>query len=96
MLLFILIKQDYKQAEDPRLFKSKLTGRGPLGPNWKETADPVMTCYKLVTCEFKFTGITNKVENLIQNVSGLIISITSAYINFIIFFLNHRPRREYF
>lgn len=59
--------KDYKQAEDPKLFTSKLTGRGPLGANWKETANPVMTCYKLVTCEFKFMGLQNKVENLIQS-----------------------------
>lgn len=28
-----------------------------------------MTCYKLVTCEFKWFGLQNKVENLIQSVS---------------------------
>lgn len=27
--------QDYKPDEDPAIFKSVKTGRGPLGPNWK-------------------------------------------------------------
>ncbi|KAI4878606.1 hypothetical protein NFI96_019045, partial [Prochilodus magdalenae] len=31
--LFSLL--DYKPDEDPALFKSTKTGRGPLGPNWK-------------------------------------------------------------
>lgn len=49
---------DYKEDEDPTKFKSQKTGRGPLqGPNWKETIDPVMTCYKLVTVEFKWFGL---------------------------------------
>ncbi|KAG2470999.1 PIPNB protein, partial [Polypterus senegalus] len=27
---------DYKEDEDPALFHSEKTGRGPLGPNWKQ------------------------------------------------------------
>lgn len=49
---------DYKEDEDPSIFKSKKTGRGPLtGPNWRNEVQPVMTCYKLVTCEFKWFGL---------------------------------------
>lgn len=29
------VLQDYKPDEDPALFHSEKTGRGPLGPNWK-------------------------------------------------------------
>ena len=29
----------YKEAEDPKLFKSQKTGRGPLGPGWKESKE---------------------------------------------------------
>jgi hypothetical protein len=29
------------------------------------TVDPVMTCYKLVTAEFKWFGLQNKVESFI-------------------------------
>lgn len=30
-----LIFQDYKADQDPSIFKSEKTGRGPLGPDWK-------------------------------------------------------------
>lgn len=57
---------DYKADEDPLKFKSEKTGRGPLNtPNWREEVDPVMTCYKLVTIEFKWFGLQNKVESFI-------------------------------
>ncbi|XP_065223435.1 phosphatidylinositol transfer protein beta isoform isoform X1 [Planococcus citri] len=57
---------DYKRDEDPSLFKSKKTNRGPLVGNWIERVDPVMTCYKLVTAEFKWFGLQTRVENIIQ------------------------------
>lgn len=57
---------DYKKDEDPAVFKSKKTDRGPLVGNWIEKADPVMTCYKLVTAEFKWFGLQNRVESIIQ------------------------------
>lgn len=48
-------------------FKSEKTGRGPLvGADWKKKVDPVMTCYKLVTCEFKWFGLQSRIENFIQ------------------------------
>ncbi|MPC09676.1 Phosphatidylinositol transfer protein alpha isoform [Portunus trituberculatus] len=62
---------DYKADEDPTKFKSEKTGRGPLiGPEWwkKASCDPVMTCYKLVTCEFKWFGLQSRVEKFIQDV----------------------------
>ena len=34
-----------------------------------------MTCYKLVTCEFKWFGLQNKIENLIQSVCDFLLSI---------------------
>lgn len=52
---------DFKEDEDPAKFKSTKTGRGPLvGPNWKNNVNPVMTCYKLVTVEFKWFGLQVK------------------------------------
>lgn len=51
-------QSDYKPDEDPTKFKSEKTGRGPLvGPDWKTKVNPVMTCYKLVTVEFKWFGL---------------------------------------
>jgi len=47
-------KADYKLEEDPKLFTSKKTGRGPLNSiNWKRQVKPVCTVYKLVTIQFK-------------------------------------------
>ncbi|POI29091.1 hypothetical protein CIB84_007158, partial [Bambusicola thoracicus] len=62
---------DYKADEDPALFQSVKTKRGPLGPNWKKELAtdeecPKMCAYKLVTIKFKWWGLQNKVENLIQ------------------------------
>ncbi|CAD6995712.1 unnamed protein product [Ceratitis capitata] len=46
-----------------------------IGENWswsaggsklEENVDPVMTCYKLVTCEFKWFGLQTRIENFIQ------------------------------
>lgn len=62
----VLTLQDYKETEDPSKFKSEKTGRGPLASDWKTTTKPVMTCYKLVTVEFKWFGLQNKVESFIQ------------------------------
>ncbi|KQK75639.1 phosphatidylinositol transfer protein beta isoform [Amazona aestiva] len=63
--------QDYKADEDPALFQSVKTKRGPLGPNWKKELAtdeecPKMCAYKLVTIKFKWWGLQNKVENFIQ------------------------------
>uniref|UniRef100_A0A8C9SAD7 Phosphatidylinositol transfer protein beta isoform n=1 Tax=Scleropages formosus TaxID=113540 RepID=A0A8C9SAD7_SCLFO len=62
---------DYKPEEDPALFQSVKTGRGPLGPNWKnellaKTDCPRMCAYKLVTVKFKWWGLQSKVENFIH------------------------------
>jgi len=57
---------DYKEATDPGRYKSLKTNRGPLTGNWIKTSDPAMTCYKLVTCEFKWLGLQGKVESFIQ------------------------------
>ncbi|XP_071537191.1 phosphatidylinositol transfer protein alpha isoform-like isoform X3 [Panulirus ornatus] len=60
---------DYKPDEDPTKFKSAKTGRGPLqGPQWWKKCDPVMTCYKLVTCEFRWFGLQSRIENIIHDV----------------------------
>ncbi|KYQ92651.1 phosphatidylinositol transfer protein 2 [Tieghemostelium lacteum] len=59
--------KDYKESEDPSKFKSEKTGRGPLvGPNWKDTITPSMTCYKLCRVEFRYWGLQTKVENFIH------------------------------
>ncbi|XP_068166753.1 phosphatidylinositol transfer protein alpha isoform-like [Antennarius striatus] len=63
--------RDYKPEEDPTLFKSTKTGRGPLGPNWKEELAanpdwPRMCAYKLVTADFKWFGMRDSMEHFAQ------------------------------
>ncbi|XP_055339764.1 phosphatidylinositol transfer protein alpha isoform-like [Paramacrobiotus metropolitanus] len=55
--------KEYKAEWDPSKFRCEKAQRGPLTGNWKDTADPVMCCYKLVTIEFKWFGIQSKVES---------------------------------
>ncbi|KAN0032393.1 hypothetical protein ACTFIV_006287 [Dictyostelium citrinum] len=59
--------KEVKPDEDPKLFKSKLTGRGPLtSKNWRKEVNPAMVVYKLVTVNFNYWGFQTKVENLVQ------------------------------
>ncbi|TRZ00947.1 hypothetical protein DNTS_005443 [Danionella cerebrum] len=63
--------RDYKADEDPSIFKSVKTGRGPLGPNWKKELSnspngPRMCAYKLVTVKFKWWGLQSRVESFIH------------------------------
>ncbi|KAM4627078.1 phosphatidylinositol transfer protein beta isoform-like [Polymixia lowei] len=65
------VTKDYKPDEDPATFTSTKTSRGPLGPDWKKelsenSSCPHMCAYKLVTVKFKWFGLQNKVENIIQ------------------------------
>ncbi|XP_055355627.1 phosphatidylinositol transfer protein alpha isoform-like [Paramacrobiotus metropolitanus] len=55
--------KEYKPEFDPRKFHSEKADRGPLGGNWRQHVKPVMCCYKLVTIEFKWFGLQNKVES---------------------------------
>lgn len=58
---------DYKLSEDPSKFKSEKTGRGPLvSKNWRNEVEPVMCAYKLVTVEFRWMGLQNKIESFIM------------------------------
>ncbi|XP_029373740.1 phosphatidylinositol transfer protein alpha isoform-like [Echeneis naucrates] len=72
-------QKDYKPELDPAIYKSKKTGRGPLGPNWKEELVdnpncPHMCAYKLVTVEFKWRGLQSKIENFIQKMEGRVFT----------------------
>ena len=59
--------KEYSESEDPLIFISEKTGRGPLGPQWTTNSNPVMTIYKSVSVEFKWFGLQNAIENLLQN-----------------------------
>lgn len=74
---------DYLAEEDPTLFQSKKTGRGPLSENWweehteamrnksagKSHSDKVIMCaYKLCRVEFRYWGMQSKIESFIHDV----------------------------
>ncbi|KAM6115105.1 LOW QUALITY PROTEIN: membrane-associated phosphatidylinositol transfer protein 1 [Pterocles gutturalis] len=61
---------EYKPEEDPKLYHSAKTGRGPLGEDWLEAAagGPVMCAYKLCKVEFRYWGMQSKIEQFIHDV----------------------------
>jgi len=54
---------DYKEDEDPTKVRSTKARRGPLTAHWKTSTKPLMTIYKVVTAEFKWLGLQDRVEN---------------------------------
>ncbi|XP_051476733.1 LOW QUALITY PROTEIN: membrane-associated phosphatidylinositol transfer protein 1 [Apus apus] len=61
---------EYKPEEDPKLYHSTKTGRGPLGDDWLEAAagGPLMCAYKLCKVEFRYWGMQSKIEQFIHDV----------------------------
>lgn len=64
---------DYCIEEDPKLFVSEKTGRGPLGDDWieQQTAKgkSVMCAYKLCRVEFRYWGMQTRVEKWIHDLA---------------------------
>ncbi|XP_059479824.1 cytoplasmic phosphatidylinositol transfer protein 1 [Neocloeon triangulifer] len=60
-----VVPRHYKEEEDPKLFKSKKTGRGVLVEGWKEDTQPIMCSYKLVRASFEVWGLQTRVEDWI-------------------------------
>ncbi|KAF9577563.1 hypothetical protein BGW38_007144 [Lunasporangiospora selenospora] len=54
--------------EDVSTFRSEKALRGPLQGEWAKTCDPVMTCYKLVSIEFRTWGLQWRIEDFMHNV----------------------------
>lgn len=48
--------------------------------------DPVMTCYKLVTVEFKWFGLQNRVENFIQRAERRLFTNFHRYLKYVLIF----------
>ncbi|XP_061672325.1 membrane-associated phosphatidylinositol transfer protein 2-like isoform X2 [Syngnathoides biaculeatus] len=65
---------EYKAEEDPRLYKSTKTQRGPLLDDWIEEYNnnpdkmPIMCAYKLCKVEFRYWGMQSKIERFIHDV----------------------------
>ncbi|XP_051017419.1 membrane-associated phosphatidylinositol transfer protein 2 isoform X7 [Acomys russatus] len=62
---------EYKTEEDPKLFQSVKTRRGPLSENWikeyKKQLLPIMCAYKLCKVEFRYWGMQSKIERFIHD-----------------------------
>ncbi|KAJ8286247.1 hypothetical protein GJAV_G00036250 [Gymnothorax javanicus] len=65
---------EYKAEEDPRLYRSVKTQRGPLMDDWIEEYKndpekvPIMCAYKLCKVEFRYWGMQSKIERFIHDV----------------------------
>jgi hypothetical protein len=63
----------YKKEEDPKLFSSTKTGRGPLSKDWQKSSKPSMCIYKLAIVEFRVWGLQTKAEQWLQKVFNSIL-----------------------
>ncbi|XP_034751942.1 membrane-associated phosphatidylinositol transfer protein 2-like isoform X1 [Etheostoma cragini] len=65
---------EYLAEEDPKLYQSVKTKRGPLSDDWIEEINqnhgesPVMCAYKLCKVEFRYWGMQSKIERFIHDV----------------------------
>ena len=70
---------DYRREEDPKLYVSEKTGRGPLVESWRKDyiqacRDPhnkdkaIMCAYKLCKVEFRYWGMQTKIERFIHDI----------------------------
>lgn len=72
---------DYKRDEDPALFKSVKTGRGPLNrKDWPKAlaatpGTPMICLYKLVFVEFKMFGLQTRCEGYLRNMYKQLFTI---------------------
>lgn len=82
---------DYVREEDPLIYTSEKTGRGPLSENWLEeywracegrsqpTPDgkAIMCAYKLCRVEFRYWGMQTKLEKFIHDVGKSLSHLSS-------------------
>ncbi|KAG7280142.1 hypothetical protein CRUP_003769 [Coryphaenoides rupestris] len=65
---------EYLAEEDPKLYQSLKTRRGPLSDDWIQEINqnpgqnPVMCAYKLCKVEFRYWGMQSKIERFIHDV----------------------------
>lgn len=63
---------DYVESEDPTLYVSEKSQRGPLSENWidEHRGKTIMCAYKLCKVEFRYWGMQTKIERFIHDVGG--------------------------
>eukprot|EP00053_Salpingoeca_punica_P015752 m.145750 g.145750 ORF g.145750 m.145750 type:complete len:978 (-) comp16790_c2_seq7:2263-5196(-) len=59
--------KDYVASEDPALYKSAKSGRGPIADGWRDSSKPIMCAYKICKAEFKYWGLQSKIEKFIHH-----------------------------
>lgn len=64
-IAFDELTKHYKPEEDPKLFQSQKTKRGPLIEGWRNDT-PIMCSYKLVDASFEVWGFQTRVEDYIH------------------------------
>ncbi|GIY96481.1 protein retinal degeneration B [Caerostris extrusa] len=72
-----LYGSDYCQEEDPKLFLSTKTNRGPLQDEWLEEyrtgklppGKSIMCAYKVCRVEFRYWGMQTKIEKFIHDIA---------------------------
>ncbi|XP_022651085.1 protein retinal degeneration B-like isoform X2 [Varroa destructor] len=62
---------DYIESEDPTIYKSEKSQRGPLDENWidEHRGKTIMCAYKLCKVEFRYWGMQTKIERFIHDVA---------------------------
>lgn len=74
---------DYVKEEDPKIYHSEKSGRGPLSDNWLEeywnevqgkkqpiqNGKSLMCAYKLCRVEFRYWGMQTKIEKFIHDIA---------------------------
>ncbi|PAV71775.1 hypothetical protein WR25_10238 isoform A [Diploscapter pachys] len=64
---------DYCVEEDPKLYRSEKTGRGPLNDDWVmehiKAGTPIMCAYKLCKVEFRYWGMQSRAERWIHDLA---------------------------
>lgn len=73
MIDFVKDGHDHIEEENPRVFKSTKTGRGPLTDDWVkeylQNGKTIMCAYKLCKVEFRYWGMQTRVERWIHDLA---------------------------
>ncbi len=73
---------DYSKEEDPKVYKSRKTNRGPLDDDWVEKSvrdgTPMMCAYKLCRVEFRYWGMQSRIERFIHDYGNLLQLLFAA------------------
>lgn len=87
---------DYVREEDPLIYVSEKSGRGPLSENWvdeywNEVQDKIqptpsgkamMCAYKLCRVEFRYWGMQTKIEKFIHDIGEFFNFSEAMFIKF--------------